>query len=191
MNRQEALNIVEEYISNQNLMHHMLSVEAAMKWYAERLAHQEVEKWQIAGLLHDFDWEIHPTAESHPMEGIPILRERDVPEDILEAILGHSTHTGFPRNTLMAKALFACDEITGLITATVLVRPSKSIDNLGISSVKKKWKNKNFAAGTNREEMEQAAQEFNIDLWEHVGNVIASMKTIAPLIGLAGNPETN
>jgi len=186
MNRNEALSIVREYVKNQNLINHMLSVEAAMKWYAERLAPQEIELWQIAGLLHDFDWEIHPTSEEHPAKGIPILREKMVSEDVLEAIAGHSIHTGIPRNSLMSKALFACDEITGLVTACVLVRPSKSIMDLKVSSVKKKWKNKNFAAGANREEIEQAAQEFEVDLWEHVGNVIASMKTIAPEIGLAG-----
>ena len=186
MNREEALSIVKEYVKNQKLINHMLSVEAAMKWYAERIAPDEIENWQIAGLLHDFDWEIHPSAESHPKDGIPILKQRGVSDEIIDAILGHATHTGVSRNSLMAKALFACDEITGLVTACTLVRPSKSIYDLKVSSVKKKWKNKNFAAGANREEMEQAAQEFTIDLWEHVGNIIASMKSIAPEIGLDG-----
>ncbi|MCD4754093.1 MAG: HDIG domain-containing protein [Anaerolineaceae bacterium] len=186
MNREEALCVVKEYVKNQNLINHMLSVEAAMKWYAERMAPNEVENWQIAGLLHDFDWEIHPSAESHPQDGIPILKQRGVSEKIIDAIRGHATHTDIPRTSLMAKALFACDEITGLVTACTLVRPSKSIYDLKVSSVKKKWKNKNFAAGANREEMVQAAQEFGIALWEHVGNIIASMKSIAPEIGLDG-----
>ena len=185
MERTEALALVREFVKNENLVKHMLSVEAAMRWYAEKLG-EDVELWGVVGLLHDFDWEIHPTLEEHPTAGAPILRERGVSEEIVRAILSHADHTGIPRETTLQKALFACDEITGLITATALVRPSRSLMDLKVKSVKKKWKDKHFAAGANREEMEQGAEEFGIELWEHVGNVIEAMKVVAPELGLAG-----
>jgi len=186
MERSEAFEIVKEFVKNQGLINHMLCVEAAMRWYAEKLD-QDVEKWGLAGLLHDFDWEIHPTMEEHPTEGAPILRERGVPEDIVQAILSHGHETGVPRDTLMRKALYACDEITGLITATALVRPSKSLYDLKAKSVKKKFKDRSFAAGANREEITEGAQDFEVELWEHTTNVIMAMRNIAPEIGLAGN----
>lgn len=186
MTRDEALAIVHEFVKNENLVKHMLAVEAAMRFYAEKFG-EDVEKWGITGLLHDFDWEIHPTLEEHPLAGEPILRARGVPEDILRAILSHADHTGVPRQTLMEKALFACDEVTGLITAVALVRPSRSLLDLEAASVKKKWKDRAFAAGANRAEIEKAAAEFGIDLWEHVGNVITAMRCIAPQLGLMGN----
>lgn len=186
MKRDEAFAIVTEYVKNENLIHHMLAVEAAMRFYAEKLG-QDVELWGITGLLHDFDWEIHPTLEEHPQAGAPILRARGVPEDIVRAILSHADHTGVPRVTLMEKALYACDEITGLITAVALVRPSRSLYDLTAASVKKKWKERSFAAGANREEIARAAEEFGVELWEHVENVITAMRRIAPEIGLAGN----
>ncbi len=186
MNRDEAFAIVTEYVKNENLIHHMLAVEAAMRFYAEKLG-QDVELWGITGLLHDFDWEIHPTLEEHPQAGAPILRARGVPENIVRAILSHADHTGVPRVTLMEKALYACDEITGLITAVALVRPSRSLYDLTAASVKKKWKERSFAAGANREEIARAAEEFGVELWEHVENVITAMRRIAPEIGLAGN----
>ena len=186
MNRNEALSIVREYVKNENLVRHMLAVEAAMRFYAEKYD-QDVETWGIVGLLHDFDWEIHPTLEGHPQAGAPILRERGVPEEIIRGVLSHADHTGIPRETLMEKALYACDEITGLITAVALVRPSRSLLDMTASSVKKKWKDRSFAAGANREEILKATQEFDIDLWEHVENVIQAMQTIAPELGLQGN----
>lgn len=185
MERAEALSLVEAYVKSKNLINHMLAVEAAMRFYARKLGEDEA-LWGLTGLLHDFDWEIHPTAEEHPMLGAPILRERGVPEAAVHAILGHGNHTGTPRDTLMAKALFACDEITGLITAVTLVRPSRSLYDLSASSVKKKWKDKAFAAGANREEITQATAEFGLDLWEHTDNVILAMRTIAPELGLEG-----
>jgi putative nucleotidyltransferase with HDIG domain len=166
----------------------MLAVEAAMRFYARKYGEDE-EKWAVAGLLHDFDWEIHPTMEEHPQAGEPILREKGVSDEIIHAVLSHANHTGVPRETLMEKALFACDEVTGLITAVALVRPSKALYDLKVKSVKKKWKDKSFAAGANREEMEQGAEELGIDLWEHVGNVIQAMDAIAEDLGLAGSPE--
>ena len=185
MERTEALAIVREFIKNENLVNHMLAVEAAMRFYAEKL-NEDVELWGVVGLLHDFDWEIHPTLEGHPTAGAPLLRERGVSEVIIRAILSHADHTGYSRDTVMEKALFACDEITGLITAVALVRPSRSLMDLKVKSVKKKWKDKHFAAGANREEMERGAEDFGVELSEHIGNVIEAMRRIAPELGLAG-----
>jgi len=185
MDRNSALDIVREYVKNENLVKHMLAVEAAMRFYAAKFG-EDQDTWGITGLLHDFDWEIHPTLEEHPSAGAPILRDRGVPEEIVRAVLSHADHIGIPRQTRMEKALFACDEITGLITAVSLVRPSRSLSDLEASSVKKKWKDRAFAAGANREEIAKAAQEFEIELWEHVGNVILAMRSIAPELGLAG-----
>ena len=194
MTRNEALALVREYVKNEGLVRHMLSVEAAMRFYAEKFAEdagdlpaEDVEKWGLIGLLHDFDWEIHSTLDQHPQDGAPILRERGVPEEIIQDILSHADHLALPRDTLVRKAITACDEITGLVTAVALVRPSRSLYDLEPSSVRKKWKDKAFAAGTSRSEMEHAAQEFGIELWEHVGNVIQAMRRIAPELGLEGN----
>lgn len=188
MNRDDALAIVNEYVKNPNLVKHMLAVESAMRFYAQKFGEDE-EKWAIAGLLHDFDWEIHPTMAEHPLAGVPILREHGVPEEIIQAVLSHADHTGVPRETLMEKALFACDEVTGLITAVALVRPSRALYDLKVKSIKKKWKDKSFASGANREEIEQGAEEFGIDLWEHVANLINAMNSIAEELDLAGQPE--
>jgi len=185
MERDQVINLVREFVKNENLVNHMLSVEAAMRFYA-RLLNQNQEEWGNVGLLHDFDWEIHPSLDKHPQAGVPILRARGVPEHWIKAILSHADHTNVPRETKMEKALFACDEVTGLITAVALVRPSHSLYDLEAKSVKKKWKDKAFAAGANREEIEKAAQEFDIDLWEHVSNVIMAMRNIAAQIGLEG-----
>ena len=182
MNREQALVIVREYVKNENLIKHMLAVEAAMRFYAKKLGGDE-ETWGVVGLLHDFDWEIHPTLDDHPQSGAPILREKGVPEEIVLAVLSHADHTGVPRQSPMEKALFACDEITGLITAVALVRPSRSLDDLTVKSIKKKWKDKSFAAGANRDEIARGAEEFGIDLWEHVTNVIEAMRQIAPELG--------
>jgi putative nucleotidyltransferase with HDIG domain len=187
MDREQALAIVNRYIENSNLLRHMLAVEAAMGFYGERLEPENVATWRLVGLLHDFDWEIHPTLDQHPQDGMVILQEHGVPEEVRQAILSHADHTGVPRNTLMRKALFACDEITGLITACVLVRPSRSIHDLKVRSVKKKWKDRSFAAGANREEIARGVEEFGVELWEHVGNVIDAMKGSAQELGLDGN----
>jgi len=185
MNRNEALGIVHEYVKNENLVRHMLAVEAAMRFYAAKFG-EDGDTWGITGILHDFDWEVHPTLEQHPSAGASILRDKGVPEEIVRAVLSHADHTGIPRQTRMEKALYACDEITGLITAVALVRPSRSLYDLEASSVKKKWKDRAFAAGANREEIAKAAEEFGIELWEHVGNVILAMRSIALELGLAG-----
>lgn len=186
MTRDEALALVREFVKNEGLVRHMLSVEAAMRFYAEKFS-EDVEAWGLLGLIHDFDWEIHPTLEEHPAKGAPILRERGVSEDIIQDILSHGIGTGVPRDSLRRKALMACDEITGLITAVALVRPSRSLLDLEASSVKKKWKDKAFAAGTDRDDMAKAVEEFGVELWEHVGNVILAMRRIAPELGLVGN----
>jgi putative nucleotidyltransferase with HDIG domain len=185
MRREEALAIVREFIRNENLLRHMLAVEAAMRFYARKLGEDE-DLWGNAGLLHDFDWEIHPDLERHPQAGAPLLRERNVPEEIVHAVLAHADHTGVPRETRMEKALFACDELTGLITAVALVRPSRSLADLTAKSVKKKWKDRSFAAGASREEIERGAAEFGMELWEHVDNVILAMRPIAAELGLEG-----
>ena len=186
MNRTEALALVREFVKNENLVRHMLAVEAAMRFYAEKYG-EDVETWGITGLLHDYDWEIHPTLDEHPQAGVELLRTRGVPEIIIRAILSHADHTGVPRQTRMERALYACDEITGLITAVALVRPSHSLLDLEVSSVKKKWKDRAFAAGANREEISRASEEFGIELWEHVSNVIQAMRRIAPELGLDGS----
>lgn len=189
MIRSQAYTLVTEYVQNINLIRHMLAVEAAMRFYAEKLDPENVETWGLAGLLHDFDWEIHPSLDQHPQDGAPLLREKGVSEAVIRAILSHADHLSaeFPRQSLMEKALCACDEITGLITAVALVRPSRSILDMEASSVKKKWKDRAFAAGAKREEIAHAAQEFGVELWEHVGHVISAMRRIAPELGLVGN----
>jgi putative nucleotidyltransferase with HDIG domain len=188
MNRDQALAILQEYVKSINLQRHMFAVEAAMRDYAEEFG-ADVEAWGMAGLLHDFDWEIHPTLEQHPQDGAPLLRARGVPEEIVRGILSHADHTGVPRASLMERALLACDEITGLITAVALVRPSRSIHDVSVRSVRKKWKDGAFAAAVKRDEIEHAAAEFEVDLWEHVGRVLKSMQRIAPLLGLEGARE--
>jgi putative nucleotidyltransferase with HDIG domain len=156
-----------------------------MGFYAKKFGEDE-ELWRVSALLHDFDWEIHSDMDTHPQDGAPLLRERGVPEEIIQDVLSHAAHTGVPRDTLLRKALYACDDITGLITAVALVRPSKSIHDVKVKSVKKKWKNLQFAAGANREEMEAAFAEFGVEPWEHVGNVIEAMQGIAENLGLEG-----
>jgi predicted hydrolase (HD superfamily) len=186
MDRAHALALVNEYVKTPGLVNHMLSVEAVLRFYAEKYD-QDVELWGITGLLHDYDWEIHPTLDQHPVAGIPLLREAGVPEDALHAILAHGIETGVPRTTQLDKALYACDEITGLVTAVALVRPSRSLYDLTSSSVKKKWKDKAFAAGANRDEIAEAAADFGVELWQHTDNIILAMRKIAPDLGLVGS----
>jgi putative nucleotidyltransferase with HDIG domain len=183
--REAGLAIVHEHVQNVHLIRHMLAVEGALRDYAARLGGDPAE-WGLAGLLHDFDWEIHPTLEHHPQDGAPILRARGVPENIVKCILSHAEHTGVPRETPMQKALFACDEITGLITAVALVRPSHSLQDLEVRSVRKKWTDTRFAANVNRKDIELGAAELGVELWTHVGHVIESMRHIAKDLGLAG-----
>jgi putative nucleotidyltransferase with HDIG domain len=186
MNRETAWNIVCEFVQSDSLRKHMLAVEAAMRAYALHYG-QDPESWGLVGLLHDFDWEIHPTLEQHPMAGAPILRARGLPEADIQTILSHARHTGVERPTLRDKALFAVDELTGLITAAVLVRPSKNIREMEIKSVKGKFKDKAFAAGVNRQDILDGCAELGVDLWEfHAPLVLKAMQDQAEALGLAG-----
>ena len=188
--RDKALAIVHEYTASDSLRKHMLSVEAAMREYAGRFG-EDADRWGITGLVHDFDYErfpndAHSPTEEHPAEGVRILRSHGFPEDILEAILGHANYSGVPRTSMMAKALFAVDELTGLITATALVRPNKSVMEVEAKSVRKKMKDKAFARGVNRDDVITGAAELGVDLDEHITFVIQAMQRVAPSLGLAG-----
>ena len=171
----------------------MVAVEAAMCFYAGKLG-ADPDLWRLAGLLHDFDWEIHPTLEAHPAEGIPILRDAGCPEEVLQAILSHNTAgTGVERSHPMDYALLACDEVTGLAIAATLVRPSKDIRDVKLKSLRKRWKEKAFARGVNREEVEEATVDFSrecfeggLELWEHVQNVLSAMQRAAEELELDG-----
>lgn len=192
--RADALALVEEFTASESLRKHMLSVETAMRAYAEHFG-EDVERWGLTGLVHDFDYERFPNAahsptEEHPAHGVRILRERGYPEDILQAILGHATYSGVPRESRMAKTLFAVDELTGLITATALVRPSRSLHEVDARSVRKKMKDKAFARGVSREDVLQGAQELGVELDEHITFVVAAMQRNASVLGLAGTAVT-
>lgn len=193
LDRTSAWQLVESNVKAAGLRRHMLAAEAAMRWYAARLE-EDPDQWGLAGLLHDFDWEIHPTLEDHPAKGIPILREAGCPEEILQAILSHNTAgTGVERLYRMDFALLACDEITGLIIAAALIRPSKDVREVKLKSVKKRWKERAFAAGVNREEVELATNDFSrnsfngeLELWEHAENVLTAMQGAAAALELDG-----
>jgi putative nucleotidyltransferase with HDIG domain len=190
--RDDALALMHEYTASDSLRKHMLSVEAAMRAYAERQG-ADVERWALAGLIHDFDYErwpndAHSPTDEHPAEGVRILRARGWPEDILEAIMGHALYSGVPRTTPMAKTLFAVDELTGLITATALVRPSRSVHEVEAKSVRKKMKDKAFARGVSRDDVINGAADLGVDLDEHIAFVIGAMQRSAGAIGLAGIP---
>lgn len=183
MTRDQALQIVREYVNNENLVRHMLAVEAAMAAYARKFAESE-ERWRVAGLLHDFDYEIHPTLDQHPIKGAEILRSRGVDEELVQTILSHADHTGVPRLKPIDKTLHACDDITGFIVAVALVRPNKKLSEVTLDSLKKKWKAREFAKGVNRVEVEKAAQDLEVDLWDHVQTVLDAMRGIANDLGL-------
>ena len=187
---EDTLAIMHEYTASDSLRKHMLSVEAAMRAYAEKFG-EDPDRWGITGLIHDFDYEKYPNdahspTEEHPAEGVRILRGRGFPDDILEAILGHAQYSGVPRQSLMAKTLFAVDELTGLITATALVRPSRSVMEVEAKSVRKKMKDKAFARGVNRDDVINGAADLGVDLDEHIAFVIRAMQGAASEIGLAG-----
>ena len=188
--RDEALAIQHEYTKSDSLRKHMLAVEAAMRAYASKFG-EDPHRWGLTGLIHDFDYERYPNAEhsptdGHPAYGVAVLRERGWPDDILRAILGHATYSGVPRESRMAKTLFAVDELTGLVTATALVRPSRSVHEVDARSVKKKMKDKAFARGVNRDDVLLGAQELGVDLDEHIQFVVDAMKGAADALGLAG-----
>jgi putative nucleotidyltransferase with HDIG domain len=185
MTRDEAWQVVCEFVQNENLRRHMLAVEACMRAYAKKFGEDE-ERWATTALLHDFDWEIHPAAPEHPMRGEPILAERGVDEETRRAILSHANYSGVPRVSLMEKALFACDELAGFLTACSYVKPSRSIEEVDAGSVKRKLKDKAFARNVNREDIISGAQELGVPLEEHIAFCIGAMKERAAELGLAG-----
>ncbi len=188
--RADALTLMESWTASESLRKHMLAVEAVMRAYARHFGEDE-ERWGLTGLIHDFDYErfpndAHAADAEHPAEGVRHLRGLGYPEDVLQAILGHADYCGVARQTRMAKALFAVDELTGLITAAALVRPSRSVLDLEVSSVKKKMKDKAFARGVSREDVLNGAAELGVELEAHIAFVIDAMRASAPTLGLAG-----
>lgn len=191
--RDEAWAVVCEFVQDAGLRRHMLAVAAAMRWYAEKLG-TDAEEWEVVGLLHDFDWEIHPDLNRHPLEGAPILRERGWDEAVIRAILSHNTEaTAVERELPIDFGLLACDEITGLIIATALVRPSRNIRDVELKSVRNKWKDKRFAAGVDREHVGVVTDDFSracfdgcLELWQHIGNVLTAMQGAAAVLELDG-----
>jgi putative nucleotidyltransferase with HDIG domain len=185
MNRQDAWALLCEYTQSPGLRKHALAVEAAMRAYARRFGEDE-EKWAIVGLLHDFDYEIHPTLDQHPQDGAKILRERGYPEDVVYAVLSHAEHLGMERRSPMDKAIYAADELTGLITAVALVRPTKSLFEVDAAAVRKKMKDKAFARSVNRDDVVKGAEILGVGLDEHIAFVIEAMKEVADELGLRG-----
>ncbi|MEJ2637274.1 MAG: HDIG domain-containing protein [Calditrichia bacterium] len=181
--RKEAFELLTEYTSKEGLIAHALSVEAAMRAYAKKFGEDE-EAWGIVGLLHDFDYERYPSAEEHPFKGAEILRSKSFPEEWIRAILSHASYSNVPRDTLMAKTLFAVDELCGFITAVAYVRPSRKLEEVKVKSVKKKMKDKAFARQVNREEIIQGAEELGVPLDEHIDFVIKAMQGISDKLGL-------
>ncbi|HYT83838.1 MAG TPA: HD domain-containing protein [Gemmatimonadales bacterium] len=190
MNRAEALSLMHEHTQSPSLRQHMLAVEGAMRAYASKFG-EDPEPWGLVGLLHDFDYEKFPNAEhsatdGHPAWGVNLLRSKGVAEPLLRAVLGHATYSGVPRDTPMAKTLFAVDELCGFLVACALVRPSKSFADLEVSSVKKKLKDKAFARGVNREEVRQGAEELGVPLDDHIAFCIQALRPVEPSLGLGG-----
>ena len=191
--RSDAWELVCEFVQDGGLRRHMLAVSAAMGWYAQELS-QDVAYWETVGLLHDFDWEIHPDLNQHPTEGSKILRERGWDEETIRVILSHYTEgTGVEREKPIDFALLACDEITGLIIATTLVRPSKNIAEVKLSSIRKKWKDRRFAAGVDRDHVTEVTADFSrecfddsLELWTHIQNVLTAMQAQAEVLELDG-----
>jgi putative nucleotidyltransferase with HDIG domain len=180
--RDDAWNLLCEYTKGESLRKHALAVEAVMKAYARRLGEEE-EKWGLVGMLHDFDYEMYPNPPDHPMKGSEVLRDRGYSEEIRRAILGHANYTGVARDTLLARALYACDELTGFVVACALVRPN-GIWDLESKSVKKKLKDKAFARTVNRDEVYEGAEELSVELGEHIDFIIASLREVADAVGL-------
>ena len=193
MDRDAAWRLMTDNVEAAGLRRHMVAVEAAMRVYAAEMG-EDVELWGLAGLLHDWDWEIHPTLEDHPARGAPILREHGCPEAVVQAILSHNTAgTGIERSQPMDYALLACDEVTGLVIASSLVRPSKDVRDVKLKSLKKRWKEKAFARGVDRAEVEEATADFSrvcfegrLELWQHVQNVLSAMQGAAEALELDG-----
>jgi len=183
--REQAWDTLTRYTTSQALLRHALAVEASVRWYARHYGDDE-ELWGVTALLHDFDYEIHPTLDKHPQNGAPILRDEGYPEVVIEGVLSHAEHLAIPRDTPLKKTLFACDELSGFVTACALVRPGRAIAGLEAASVKKKLKDKGFARTVNRHDVYRGAEELGVDLDEHIGFVIAALTAVAPRIGLGG-----
>ena len=181
--REAAIALLHEWVENVNLRKHCYAVEAAMRAYAVKYG-EDPERWGLTGLIHDFDWERHPSAELHPMKGVEVLRAAGWPEDICRAVLGHATYSGVPRDTLMARALFACDELSGFLVACALVNPEKKLTAVEVGSVKKKMKSTGFAKNVNRDDIVNGAAELGVDLDPHIGFVRDAMLAIAGELGL-------
>jgi putative nucleotidyltransferase with HDIG domain len=181
--RTAAWALVQEHVREDGLRRHMLAVECVMRAYARKLGEDE-DRWGVTGLLHDFDWEIHPNVEQHPEEGCKMLEAAGWPADIVRAVRGHASYLNVPRDTQMAKALFACDELTGFIGAVVAVRPNKTIREVEVRSVRKKLKDKSFAAKVNREEVMEGAQEFGVELDDHIAFIISALTENAVALGM-------
>ena len=190
MDRDQALSILHEYTKSESLRKHALAVEACVVAYARKLGEDE-EKWSATALLHDFDYEIHPDLSEHPMKGEPILAERGVSGEIRRAILSHANYSGVPRDGLLEKTLFACDELAGFLTAVSYVKPSKSIADVDVKSVRKKLKDKAFARSVSREDIENGARELGADLDEHIDFCIRAMQARASELGLAGTTQAS
>jgi putative nucleotidyltransferase with HDIG domain len=180
--RAQAWETLTRYTKSESLLRHALAVEASTRLYARKFGEDE-ELWGVVALLHDFDYEMHPTLDKHPQDGAPILREEGYPDEVVEGVLSHAEHLGLPRDTLLKKTLFACDELSGFVHACGLVRPT-GLDGLEPKSVKKKLKQPSFAAGVNRDEVQQGADLLEIELDEHIRNVIAALQPIAGELGL-------
>jgi len=181
--RDQALALLHEWIENPGLRKHCYAVEAVMRAYARQLGEDE-ERWGLIGLIHDFDWERHPDRERHPVKGVEVLRAKGWPEDVCRAVLGHATYTGVPRDTAVARALFACDELCGFLTACALITPGKTLDQVEVASVKKKMKRVDFARNVSREDIVQGAAEFGVDLDQHIAFAIEAMRGAKAAIGL-------
>lgn len=183
MDRQAAWELLCEYTKNENLRKHALAVEACLRAYARKFGEDE-QKWAVVGLIHDFDYEIYPNAPDHPLKGSEVLKEKGVSEEIRRAILGHADYTGVPRDTLLARVLFACDELAGFITACALVRPDR-IATLEAKSVRKRMKDKAFARSVSREDIIKSAEELGVPLEEHITFCIEAMRGIGEQLGLS------
>jgi putative nucleotidyltransferase with HDIG domain len=186
LDREQAWNILCEFTKSEGLRKHALAVETCVAAYARKLGEDE-QRWALTALLHDFDWEIHPTLEEHPQKGEPILAERGVDEEIRRAILSHAQHTGVARQSPLEKTLFACDELAGFITAISYVKPHRSVFEVDVSSVKKKMKDKAFARSVNRQDIIDGAQELAIPLDDHIDFCIKAMQANAEELGLKGS----
>ena len=188
MDRDQALAILHEFTKSESLRKHALAVEACVVAYAQKLGTDE-QKWSVTALLHDFDYEMHPDAPDHPMKGEPILAERGADEEVRRAILSHANYSGVSRESLLERTLFACDELAGFLTAVSYVKPSKSIVEVDVKSVRKKLKDKAFARSVNREDIDNGARELGVDLDEHIDFCIKAMQARAAELGLAGTGQ--